>query len=78
MFTTVFATGVLGPTLLRRLEFERRDAPVRAASYYPNCTAAHADGVYSIVIGAPAYRRELDADADGVACEPWRSTERSR
>jgi len=39
------------------------------ATYYRNCTAAHADGVYSIPRTAPAYRTQLDADGDGKACE---------
>ncbi|NTZ42158.1 excalibur calcium-binding domain-containing protein [Altererythrobacter sp. SALINAS58] len=39
--------------------------------YYPRCSFAHAKGVYSIRSGEPGYRSELDADADGLACEPY-------
>jgi hypothetical protein len=38
---------------------------------YPNCSAAHAAGIYSIREGEPGYRPELDADGDGLACEPY-------
>lgn len=38
--------------------------------YYPRCAAAHAEGVYSIRRGQPGYRPPLDADGDGLACEP--------
>ena len=40
-------------------------------TYYRNCAAAHAAGVYSISRGAPGYRSALDADNDGRACEPY-------
>lgn len=76
VFAAVFGGGYFGPPLLDRLA--RRAEVVRAASYYPSCEAAHADGVYSILVGAPAYRRELDADQDGIACEPWPAAERKR
>lgn len=38
--------------------------------YYPNCATARALGRESIRIGEPGYRPELDADHDGIACEP--------
>jgi len=40
--------------------------------YYPNCDAARAAGVAPINEGEPGYRPELDADGDGIACEPYR------
>lgn len=39
-------------------------------TYYPTCAAAHFAGVYSIRRGEPGYRDRLDADGDGLACEP--------
>jgi uncharacterized membrane protein YdfJ with MMPL/SSD domain len=51
-------------------------AQSRAAAsdiYYPNCAAARAAGVAPIMIGRPGYRPELDADNDGIACEPYRN-----
>lgn len=45
-------------------------APTTGASvYYPNCTAACADGVAPIYRGQPGYRSGLDRDGDGIACE---------
>src|SRR5437868_10323828 len=38
--------------------------------YYPNCAAARAAGMAPIHIGEPGYRPALDADNDGIACEP--------
>ena len=40
--------------------------------YYPNCDAARAAGAAPIHRGEPGYRPELDADDDGIACEPYR------
>jgi hypothetical protein len=37
--------------------------------YYPNCAAARSDGRRNIRRGQPGYRRGLDRDGDGVACE---------
>ena len=37
--------------------------------YYPNCAAARAAGAAPIHFGEPGYRRKLDRDHDGVACE---------
>lgn len=43
------------------------------APYYPNCAAARAAGAAPIKRDEPGYREELDADDDGVACEPYPS-----
>lgn len=37
--------------------------------YYANCGAARAAGAAPILVGEPGYRRGLDRDGDGVACE---------
>jgi len=37
--------------------------------YYANCAAARAAGVTPLHVGEPGYRKGLDRDADGVACE---------
>lgn len=44
----------------------RRELP----TYYPNCSWARASGAAPISRGEPGYRSALDADDDGVACEP--------
>ncbi|WP_245841929.1 excalibur calcium-binding domain-containing protein [Sphingomonas lenta] len=40
--------------------------------YYARCADARAAGAAPIHRGSPGYRNELDADNDGVACEPYR------
>lgn len=42
------------------------------SAYYPNCAAARAAGMAPIYRGSRGYRAPLDADADGIACEPYR------
>lgn len=42
-----------------------------SVAYYPNCDVARAAGGAPLHVGEPAYRRELDPDGDGVACEPY-------
>ncbi|USB32291.1 excalibur calcium-binding domain-containing protein [Paenibacillus sp. YPG26] len=37
--------------------------------YFKNCTAAKKAGYYNIKRGAPGYRKALDRDNDGIACE---------
>lgn len=39
--------------------------------YYATCREAFQDGRANIRRGEPGYRRELDADDDGKACEPY-------
>ena len=48
-------------------------ADVTANTYYANCAAARAAGVAPIYVGQPGYRPGLDADNDGIACEPYRN-----
>jgi len=40
--------------------------------YYRHCADARAAGAAPIYRGQPGYREELDADSDGIACEPYR------
>lgn len=51
----------------------RRANPSLEGAYYPNCAAARAAGVAPIYAGQPGYRPGLDADNDGIACEPYRN-----
>ncbi|USU07080.1 excalibur calcium-binding domain-containing protein [Sphingomonadaceae bacterium OTU29LAMAA1] len=41
--------------------------------YYPSCRWARAFGAAPIHLGERGYRKELDADGDGIACEPYRN-----
>ena len=45
----------------------------RAGLRYANCSQAHAAGRYDIPRSDPAYASRLDADNDGLACEPMDS-----
>jgi len=45
-------------------------APVSGPVIYGNCADARAAGAAPIRIGQPGYRPALDADRDGVACDP--------
>jgi len=40
-----------------------------SAAYYANCAAARAAGVAPLHVGDPGYRKALDRDGDGIACE---------
>jgi hypothetical protein len=40
-------------------------------TYYASCREAFQDGRANIRRGEPGYRRPLDADDDGLACEPY-------
>ncbi|MFD2577851.1 excalibur calcium-binding domain-containing protein [Novosphingobium colocasiae] len=42
------------------------------ARFYRNCEAARAAGVAPLYAGEPGYRGGMDADGDGIACEPYR------
>lgn len=42
------------------------------AVYYHRCDDARAAGAAPIRRGQPGYRPFLDADSDGIACEPLR------
>ena len=42
-----------------------------ASRYFPNCSTARATGHAPIQAGSPGYRIGLDADGDGIACEPY-------
>jgi hypothetical protein len=47
-------------------------AAVESSVYYRNCDAARAAGAAPIFRGEPGYRKEMDGDSDGEACEPYR------
>lgn len=53
------------------IETGRADpAAVEQSVYYANCDEARTLGKAPIRVGEPGYRSELDADGDGIACEP--------
>jgi hypothetical protein len=50
---------------------QRIAATIAPVSYFRNCDEARAAGVVPLRRGEPGYNRRLDADGDGVACEPY-------
>ena len=50
---------------------ERREALSLRPVFYQTCRDAFQDGRVNIPRGEPGYRPGLDADDDGLACEPF-------
>ena len=50
----------------------RDPTPAAHAAHYSTCRDAMLDGRTNIARGVPGYRAALDADGDGLACEPYR------
>lgn len=48
-----------------------RDSMKISSVIYRNCAQARAAGAAPIYRGQPGYAPWLDADDDGIACEPW-------
>jgi endonuclease YncB( thermonuclease family) len=44
-------------------------SPSSSSAYYENCSAARKAGAAPVHAGDPGYRKGLDRDADGIACE---------
>ena len=63
--------GVAGTTFMEKAPgFDSGSA--QRFVYYASCREAFLDRAASIRRGEPGYRPELDADSDGIACEPYR------
>lgn len=69
--TTRFSVTTVWPT-------PDRFTPDRPSPYYKNCAEAHADNRWDIPRGDPAYRRALDRDGNGIACESRKSRRGSK
>lgn len=66
----VWATAEPAMTTLT-MSGEEREA-IEMSVYYAGCDEVRAAGKDPIFIGQPGYRREMDGDSDGIACEPHR------
>jgi len=69
-----FVAGALAAQILLPLHVAPASADtlrIERSVFYRNCAAARAAGVAPIYEGQPGYRSGLDADGDGVACEPY-------
>lgn len=49
-----------------------RERAPQDGDYWRRCDDARAAGTVPIYSGEPGYREGLDADYDGIACEPYR------
>ena len=58
------------PTTEAPVQAPAAEAPAQSDVYYKNCAEARAAGAAPLHRGEPGYRPGLDADGDGVACEP--------
>lgn len=47
-------------------------ARIEGSVYYSGCEEARAAGAAPLHAGQPGYRKGMDGDGDGVACEPYR------
>ena len=64
----------VGASTMVALDRHQPNGDMRAsAPYYSNCREAIQDGAAPIYRSSPSYRPPLDADNDGVACEPYRN-----
>jgi hypothetical protein len=62
---TFLVLDTVNPSPNHGSEFSLRDP------YYQTCREAFQDGRAKMRSGEPGYRAELDADNDGIACEPF-------
>ena len=62
-----------GSELMSRIgsSLEHTTAKTASPVYFAYCDQARAAGVAPIYAGQPGYRPGLDADGDGIACEPY-------
>ena len=69
-FLVVLGSEWGGPA--RPVETLLRDRPVAVSRPFRNCAAARAAGAAPVYRGDPGYGEHLDADSDGIGCEPPR------
>jgi micrococcal nuclease len=60
------------PRVVRFASPSSRTAAVTSGGGFRSCAAARAAGAAPLYRGRPGYRPQLDADGDGIACEPYR------
>lgn len=68
-FTNWGSSG--GPPRLTAFGGSKQTGDAESSIYYGRCADARAAGVAPIYAGEPGYREGLDADGDGIACEPY-------
>lgn len=67
------ALAVLGFAIAAYADMQGRQQAANGsgAVFFRYCDQARAAGVAPIYRGQPGYAWWLDADSDGIACEPW-------
>jgi hypothetical protein len=73
-YAALVLLGVYGARVLQMVRKAASPPPQADPSedrYFRTCREAHLAGVYSIPRSSKAYRPALDADGDGLACEPY-------
>jgi hypothetical protein len=68
---TLLALGAVAGHSFNGFTTHRTAVHLQEAVYYPNCATARAAGAAPMRKGEPGYRPALDADNDGIACEPY-------
>ena len=71
MLTAWTGLGVLIGYAAFRLLVSQPDPAMTYAGRLNSCDAVRAAGLAPAAIGSPGYSPHLDADSDGIACEPW-------
>lgn len=66
---TIFSFLVGELPALAQTNDDGQGEPGGGEVYFANCSAARAAGAAPIHAGEPGYRRKLDRDGDGIACE---------
>ena len=69
------AYKTVGPSADKHARGGEQVSSLQEHVYYARCADARAAGVAPISEGQPGYRAELDADGDGIACEPYRGAD---
>ena len=65
----VYAWWSLPPAVFQSAQ-ERQS--IESSVHYSGCNEVRAAGKAPIYAGEPGYSSDMDADADGIACEPIR------
>ncbi len=73
-FASVFFAGGFCATLFWESQNGRPQSLRSARGYFANCREAREAGAAPLYQGQPGYAPWLDADHDGVACEPYRDS----
>jgi len=69
------SAAAVAATTAPAAQTDQQPDDVEHSVYYASCADARAAGHAPIFAGQPGYRSALDADGDGIACEPYRGND---